>query len=242
MYVVGADLKGILSTDYFNVKGPQLRAVVNSVRTLGNEEEEGRKRGISLVGKGSRWLRAISSGAAELGGDVMSKHTKRKEEGKGEPSDSAGEIELDDLFFGKDGGELGAVRGANPMHKGGFNSKSNGGKAASNNPAVAQVVASIGGEQRHFSSVPSAPPQKKTQNRQRPSVLVSKDGTTRRISAEQAEELAAQAHEVGTSSSRGDSGGGAKGKWERHYDVNSGAFYYEDAVANVTQWTKPEGF
>ena len=256
MYVVGADLKGILSTDYFNVKGPQLRAVVNSVRTLGNEEEEGRKRGISLVGKGSRWLRAISSGAAELGGDVMSKHTKRREEGKGEPSDSAGEIELDDLFFGKDGGGRRTVSGANPMHSSGNGGQGFEGRRDATSPVSGcgrgEAVGGLGKGRGRSSGVPSAPSppptmRERMKNRPSPSEHAAKLGTNRsvaagRMASSTPASVAAAVATAASSTEDGDDDGGGKKKWDQRFDSESGSFYYEDKESHATQWEEPEGF
>jgi len=87
VHVVQIDFKGVMTIDSLARRGAMVRGigVVDEMRKLGKEEElvdEEEGRG-SLFNQGRRWLRVVSTaGSVELGGDVVSKHERRKKEKK----------------------------------------------------------------------------------------------------------------------------------------------------------------
>jgi len=88
-------LKGVMTLDWINRRAMIVRmhGMVVDIRKLGKEEEEEEEvgRGSSLFKQGQKWLLTISSGAAELGGGILSKFERKKkdEDARSRPSTGA---------------------------------------------------------------------------------------------------------------------------------------------------------
>jgi len=82
VHVVSADLKGTMTLDSINKRALSLRlhCIVDELRKLGKTEEDEEAGRGSMLKKGRKLLWTISSGAAELGGGVVSKFERRKKE------------------------------------------------------------------------------------------------------------------------------------------------------------------
>jgi len=84
VHIMDCDLKGLMKIDSINKKAGARRMLgtVEGLKLLGRQtrkgdEEEGRA---TLAKRGGMLLRAMTTSVAELGGEIMSKHQKRKKE------------------------------------------------------------------------------------------------------------------------------------------------------------------